>query len=184
MTASLMLVVAASAHAEVVGSGEGWFTTRSAVTMQVTPEQAWKALVDDVGRWWSPDHTWSHDARNLSIEARPGGCFCEKLPHGGGVRHMEVIYVDKEKLLRLSGALGPMQEQALTGVLTWAIEPTGTGCVLTATYRVAGHMDAEGGLANFAGAVDRVMGDQMERLRLYVETGSPRVAKPSAEPAE
>jgi hypothetical protein len=99
---------------------------------------------------------------------------------------MEVIYVDREKLLRLTGALGPLQEQALTGTLTWALEPAGEGTKLTATYRVAGHAEFEGGLPALAPLVDRVLGEQMERLRLYVETGSPqaRTAKPSAEPGE
>ena len=49
------------------------------------------------------------DAKNLSIDARPGGCFCEKLPNGGGVEHARVVYVAPREVLRLSGALGPLQ---------------------------------------------------------------------------
>jgi uncharacterized protein YndB with AHSA1/START domain len=185
LLAVTLLLPAGRARADVVGSAEGWFTTRAVATMQAPRDRVWKAIVDDVDRWWSPDHTWSHDPRNLSIDPRPGGCFCEKLPRGG-VRHMEVVYVDREKLLRLTGALGPMQEQALSGAMTWALESAGEGTRLAVTYRVAGHADLEGGLATLAPAVDRVLGEQVERLRLYVETGSPqpRSPKPSAEPGE
>ncbi len=29
------------------------------------------------------------------------GCFCERLPNQGGVRHMEVVYLDPGKVLAM-----------------------------------------------------------------------------------
>jgi hypothetical protein len=66
-----------------------------------------------------PSHTFSGNAHNLSIEEKAMGCFCEKLPDGGGVSHMEVVYFAPGKTLRLSGALGPLNTWAapVDGVL-------------------------------------------------------------------
>jgi hypothetical protein len=64
-------------------------------------------------------------ARNLSLDRKPGGCFCERLPDGGGVQHMRVVYTSPDKLLRLSGAIGPLQEAALVGSMSWKLQQTG-----------------------------------------------------------
>ena len=50
------------------------------------------ALTDDVGRWWNPEHSYSGVAANFSIDARAGGCFCERLKDGS-VAHMTVVFV-------------------------------------------------------------------------------------------
>jgi hypothetical protein len=36
----------------------------------------------------------------------------------GGVRHMQVVYVDPGKTLRMIGGLGPLQSMAATGSMT------------------------------------------------------------------
>jgi uncharacterized protein YndB with AHSA1/START domain len=71
------------------------------------PAKVYAALTDGVGGWWDPAHTFSHNSRNLSLDAKPGGCFCERLPDGGGVQHMSVVYASPGKLLRLTGSIGP-----------------------------------------------------------------------------
>ena len=99
---------AAADVADITASG---FLIRHDVTVTGTPEASWKALVD-VGSWWSSDHTYSGSASNLAIDARPGGCFCEKLANGGGVSHMTVVFVSPNTVLRMVGALGPLQGSA------------------------------------------------------------------------
>ena len=47
----------------------------------------------------------------------PGGCFCERLPNGGGIEHMRVAFVDPGKRLVLTGSLGPLLYQATAGVM-------------------------------------------------------------------
>jgi hypothetical protein len=83
-------------------------------------------------------HTFSHDAKNLTLDAKPGGCFCERLPDGGGVQQMSVVYASTNKLLRLTGAIGPLQEAALTGTMTWNLSPAGDGTTVELTYTVGG----------------------------------------------
>ena len=85
------------------------------MTIQASPENVYAALTGKVGSWWNPEHTYSHDSRNLSIDARPGGCFCEKLDNGGGVEHMKVVLAWPGRMLRMTGALGPLQGSGLAG---------------------------------------------------------------------
>jgi hypothetical protein len=122
------------------------------------------ALTDGVGGWWDPAHTFSHNARNLSVDAKPGGCFCEQLPDGGGVQHMSVVYASPGKLLRLTGAIGPLQEAALAGTMTWTLVQAGGGTTVELSYTV-------GGFRDIATVVDGVLRGQLARLKALVETG-------------
>src|SRR5262245_51920379 len=53
------------------------FLVKFEVNVNAPAAKVYDALVGQVGSWWNPEHTYSHDAKNLSIDARPGGCFCE-----------------------------------------------------------------------------------------------------------
>lgn len=135
------------------------------------PAAVYQALVGEVGRWWSPRHTYSGDSGNLYIDARPGGCFCETLPGGGGVEHMRVVHVAPGELLRMSGALGPLQADGLCGSLTWKLTAAAEGTTVSLSYIVGGFR--EGGFEQIAPAVEAVIGEQLLRLKRYVETGGP-----------
>ena len=157
----------APTFAEVVDSGPGGFTTRTTVTVNAPAAKAYAALTK-IGSWWSKDHTWSGNAANLSLDARVSGCFCEKLPNGGGVQHMTVIYADVGKQLRLSGGLGPLQDLAVTGVMTFAFAEGNGKTTIDVTYRVGGYM--AGGLNGLAKPVDGVVAEQVMRLKQYVDS--------------
>jgi len=169
---------AGASRAEVANVGPTGFAVKHVVTIQAAPENVYAALIGKVGSWWNPDHTYSHDSRNLSIDARPGGCFCEKLGNGGGVEHMRVVFVSPGQVLRMAGALGPLQGSGLAGSMTWKLSAA-TGAAgatsLELSYSVGGYM--QGGFEKIAPAVDGVLGDQLGRLKAYVETGKP-AAKP------
>ena len=62
------------------------FLVKFEVSVNAPVAKVYDALVGQIGSWWDSEHTYSGDAKNLSIDARPGGCFCEKLPNGGGIR--------------------------------------------------------------------------------------------------
>ena len=53
---------------------------------------------------------------------------------------MRVIYAQPGRLLRMSGALGPLQRDAATGTLTVTLEPTAAGTRLIWEYVVGGYM--------------------------------------------
>lgn len=156
---------------EVTASG---FLIRHDVTVSGTPEVSWKALLD-IGSWWNSDHTYSGNSTNLSIDARPGGCFCEKLTNGGGVSHMMVVFVSPNTVLRMSGGLGPLQSSGLAGSLTWRIVPAPPGSKLEVSYSVGGYM--QGGFDKIAPAVNGVLGEALNRLKLLIDTGKPVAPK-------
>jgi len=165
-----LAVAAFGASASVVQVAPNGFLVRHEMIINGSPARVYESLVERVGSWWNPDHTYSHDTRNLSIDARPGGCFCEKLGTGG-IEHLRVVYVAPGEIIRMTGALGPMQQSGLAGSLTWRFANVFGGTKLTLTYSVGGFM--EGGFEKMAPAADGMLGEQVQRLKLFVETGSP-----------
>jgi len=168
---AIMALAPTWAAAEVTDSSPNGFTIKLAVTIQAPPADVYQRLIHNVGDWWSSAHTYSGDAHNLSIEEKPMGCFCEKLPGGGSVRHMEVIYLAPGKALGLSGGLGPLQMLAATGSMRFVISPVEGGSKLEVTYAVGGYLKA--GLDSLAKPVDSVLLEQITRLKNYTEHGDP-----------
>lgn len=169
--AILLAVLAVPLRGEVIESTATGFLLRNTVAISAPPTRVYTAITDEVGRWWDPAHTFSHDARNLSLDAKPGGCFCERLPDGGGLEHMRVVYASPGKLLRLTGALGPLQEAALAGTMTWNLSQSGGGTTVEMSYAVGGFR--AGGFRDMPAVVDGVLRGQLARLKALVETGRP-----------
>ncbi len=163
------LLAAIPAFAAVDDVTPGGFLVHHRVTVHAAPARAWDALVTP-SLWWSPDHTWSGDAKNLSMDVRPGGCFCEKLANGG-VQHLAIVYAGKPEVLRMAGALGPLQGSGVAGALTFALKAQGDSTVVDMTYSVGGYL--KGGLDKIAAPVNGMLGEQIERYRRLVDNGSP-----------
>ena len=163
------------AHAEIADSSDVGFTLKFTALAKATPDKSYRALTNSVGKWWSSEHTYTGDARNLSIQDRPGGCFCERFPAGGGIEHMRVVYSSPGEALRLLGALGPLQEMGMQGSMTWAFAKEGDGTRIKVTYAVGGY--CPGGPGALAPIVDRVIGEQFDRLLRFLETGFPEAPK-------
>lgn len=151
-----------AAYARVSSNQAGGFTVSHVATVAASPTGIWAQMVHPE-LWWSKAHSWSGDAANLSLNVGPGGCFCEKLPGGGFAEHARVIFAAPEKMLRLSGGLGPLQSEAVAGTLTMSLkaDPAG-GTVIDFAYVVAGA--ARFDLAEISAAVDGVIGEQHKRL--------------------
>jgi Polyketide cyclase / dehydrase and lipid transport len=171
----LALLAAAGARAEIVSAGSNGFNIRHVVDApNAAPPVVWAAL-SEVAKWWDPEHTYSGDARNLSLEPQVRGCFCEKLGLYAGIEHASVVYAQPAKTLRLNGALGPLQDYGVNGSMTWQIEPAGGGSRITLTYNVGGYADRP--LSEWATIVDEVLGGQIQRLARLVTAGSPEAPK-------
>ncbi len=170
--AVMTALMTGAAHAEVVEQGEGGFRIKKTVEIAAPPDKVYAAL-GEIGRWWDDAHTYSGKAANMSMKLEPGACFCEALPGSGGVRHGVVVLVwPDQRTVRLDAALGPLQDEGAVGALTFQVKPKGGGSELVETYNVGGLRPAAA--KNFAGPVDGVMSTQVQRLKRYVETGSPR----------
>ena len=108
------LICFASPRAEVASASAHGFKVTIQVQIDASPGRVYNTLVKQVGAWWHPDHAFYGDAGKLSIEDRPNGCFCERSGKGQ-VRHMTVIFAEPGKVLRMTDALGPLQELGVTG---------------------------------------------------------------------
>jgi len=147
------------------------FLVKFEVNVNAPAAKVYDALVGQVGSWWNPEHTYSHDAKNLSIDARPGGCFCEKLPNGGGIEHLRVVYVASPQVIRFSGALGPLQASGVAGSMTWKLTGGPDNTRLDLSYSVGGFIP--GGFEKIAPAVEAMLREQLDRLKQFIETGKP-----------
>ncbi|HEV7490737.1 MAG TPA: hypothetical protein VGO25_08020 [Rhodanobacteraceae bacterium] len=157
------------AHAEVKQSAaDGFFLTFSGPVAASTAKAY--ADVTQIQRWWSSEHTYSGKAANLSIKPEAGGCFCERWKDGSA-EHGRVVMALPGKLLRLETSLGPLQELALKGMLSFWIKTEDSATTLTVEYRVNGSSGS--GLDQYAPNVDEVLGAQVDRLRRYIATGNP-----------
>ncbi|MGD2128108.1 MAG: hypothetical protein PVJ33_04595 [Lysobacterales bacterium] len=157
----VLLVSAGPLPADVTESGDDYFTVRHTFVTGAEPATVYQRM-KAIGEWWNPEHSWSGEASNLYMDARRGGCFCERLPDGGGVEHLRIIYLAPGREIRFEGALGPLQPMAVNGRMTWSIEAADEGSSVTFIYRASGH--ADGGLGRISPAVDNVIGEQARRL--------------------
>lgn len=164
-----------AAHAMIMDSSAAGFTLRFEAKTKQSAEKSYKALTNSIDQWWSSEHTYTGDAKNMYIEDHQGGCFCERLPAGGGIVHMTVVYAAPGSLLRMRGSLGPLQELATVGAMTWEFSAVEGATRVRLWYAVGGY--APDGLASMASIVDRVVGEQFTRFARYLDTGSPEPAR-------
>jgi hypothetical protein len=158
----------APAHAEVLSSSAQGFIVRIETPVTAAPRALYDRIFQ-IGHWWSDAHTYSGKASNMTLREEPGGCFCEALPNGGFVRHAVLEYADPGKVIRLSGALGPLQSLGATGMLSFDLAQADAGARMVVTYTVSGNQPGKG-LAPLAAPVDAVLKEQIGRLKRFVET--------------
>ncbi|HEX7769079.1 MAG TPA: hypothetical protein VF422_03520, partial [Dokdonella sp.] len=161
LAAFALLAAVPGVHAEVKqAAADGFFIRHQSVPLRSTPAQAWAAIIQPQ-RWWNSEHTWSGKASNLALDAKAGGCWCERWPEGSA-EHGRVIMAMPGAMLRLDAALGPLQEFALKAILTfWIREGEHGNSTLELEYRVNGA--SASGLEAFAPQVDGVLSMQFAR---------------------
>lgn len=165
---AMSCLLALDANAEVREATADHFLIEFSAHVEAPPGKVYVAL-SEIARWWSAEHTWSGVSANLSLKPEAGGCFCERWATGS-VEHGRVIMALKNEMLRLSASLGPLQEGALNGVLTFSLKPTDKDTSeLDVAYRVNGSSVST--LDQIAPAVDGVLAVQLDRLLRYVDTG-------------
>ncbi|MEL7691391.1 SRPBCC family protein [Citromicrobium bathyomarinum] len=169
------ILMPAAAQAEVVEQSDTHFVVRSTLDIAAQPKDVWLALIAP-GDWWNDRHTWSGDAANMTLTPQAGGCFCETIPAEdkgadtfglqGSVQHMVVVQAVPRKVLRMRGALGPLQSEPVDGVLTITLQPIEDpgkkgkviGAQVVWEYVVGGTMRFE--IDTISKAVDAVIGEQ------------------------
>ena len=164
----------APAHCAVTASSEIGFAVENSVDVAADAPTVYR-LLSEPGRWWSGEHTYGGDAANLTLRPVAGACFCETLPsrsgQAGTIEHARVIYASPDRQLRLSGALGPLQAEAVTGTLTFDIAPAAKGARIVMSYVVGGYIRMGG--AKIAPVVDKVLAEQLAGLKRAAESDAP-----------
>jgi hypothetical protein len=170
--AALFTAFSSPVLAEVKTTTETGFNIVHIAEIAAEPDIIWKRLIAPKD-YWSKTHSWSGSSEGFYIDAQAGGCFCElfqekgtdgKTKTVGSVEHMRVIFAQPGKVLRMQGALGPLQSEAVLGTLTVAIEPLkgGKGSKVSFSYVAGGYMRYK--TAEIAPAVDKVLGEQFKSL--------------------
>lgn len=156
-------------RAEVKSASESGFMVETVVELSAGSDRVYKTILQPWS-WWSSRHSFSGDASNYFLEAKIGGCFCERLPSGGFAEHGRVIYAEPGKSLQLSTTLGPFRDIPSAGRLSFQLDPADDGgTILTVVYGATGYLPD--GFKALAPVVDRVIAEQAERLKQFVETG-------------
>jgi len=176
--AAIATLLVAGARCEVVDQQANGFSLQHTETINAPPDKVYAALIDP-SKWWDSAHTFSGDAKNMTFDARAGGCWCETLKNGGSVQHMTVILADPGKVLRLRGALGPFQSTGMEGTMNIVFEPKGSGTNLVVAYNLGGYI--WGGYQSLPKTADGVFGLQFYRLKQLIETGSASTPRPKGE---
>ncbi len=158
--------------AEVTAKSDTGFVVVHAADVTVSTDVVWKRLIVPK-LWWNPSHSWSGSVDGFYLDTQAGGCFCERFQEKdaqgqlrtvGSVEHMRVIFSDPGKVLRMQGALGPLQSEAVLGTLTIKIDPakSGEGSRVSFSYVVGGYMRYK--TDDIGPAVDGMLADQFARL--------------------
>ena len=105
---------------------------------------------------------------------------------------MHILYVAPGTALRMAGGLGPLQSEAVKGVLTITLKPHEGGTRILWEYSVGGYMRYE--TPKIAALVDKVVAEQLGRLGAKLglvaappaatksELPAPAAEKPSVDP--
>lgn len=147
-----------AAQAKVMNVSPNGFSVTHEATVKLAPREAYYAFLN-IGAWWDKSHTFSGDPKNITIDAKPGGCWCEALPNGGFVKHMEVGQAAPGSRLVFHGGLGPLHFMGATGAMTVKFAATDGGTKVSLSYQVSGY-DPDG-FQKLAPAVDGVLGEQV-----------------------
>ncbi len=172
ISVAILSALSSPAFAEVKATSETGFNVVHIAEVAAPPDVVWKRLLAPKD-WWNKAHSWSGSSEGFYIDPQANGCFCElfqekgadgKVKTVGSVEHMRVIFAQPGKVLRMQGALGPLQSEAVIGTLTVAMEPVkgSENTKLSFSYVVGGYMRYK--VAEIAPAVDTVLGEQFKNL--------------------
>ena len=157
---ALLMCVSSAVFAEIKSSSQAHFELFHQAKSSIPPTELWQRLIKP-SQWWHPDHSYSGNADNLSLEAEAGGEWREDWS-SGSVVHGRILYIEHGKQLRLSAPFGPLQQKAVSAIWTITIQPDETGSLVTFEETVNGTNQSQ--LDKLAPAVDYVKDQALKRL--------------------
>ncbi len=157
---TMFLIVSTSVFADIVEASPDHYVLKHEASSVLPPAAMWERLIDPAS-WWHPEHSYSGDAKNLSLDVQAGGLWREEWS-GGSVTHGEVVFVNPGKQLRLDAPFGPLQAIGAKTIWTITIEPDGDGSKVI--FDEISHGVAASKLDELAPAVDFVKREAIRRL--------------------
>jgi hypothetical protein len=158
--------LAGAASAEIITASPDHYTLRHEAVSPAAPQDVWDRLIQP-DTWWHPDHTFSGDAQNLSLDAEAGGAWLESWD-GNSVEHGRVLTLMEGQSIRLDAPFGPLQGMAVNVVWTITIEPDGNGTRVI--FDEIANGSSASGLDKIAPAVDGVKQQAIEGLTMLGAT--------------
>lgn len=171
---SVVLLTCESAFAEIKKSSSTGFVIEIEHQLEVDAKTAYSKLAGDFNKWYDPSHSYSQKAENLSLDLDKH-CMYEKLDDGGFVRHMEIVFHQPGKMLRMTGGLGPLQGMGVSGAMTWEFKEEKGKASVKMTYAVSGADYLQ--LDKIAVPVEQVLSQQTMRFKNWCNTGSVEAKK-------
>lgn len=159
---SAVLLTASSSRAEVVSRSENAFTLTFTGSTALGPAGL-PAAMADVSQWWDPEHSYTGDAANLSLDLTPGGCWCEAMPDGTAFDHGRTVSVVFGEM-RFHAPFGPLRSVATRADLIVTYTVADRRVTPTWTFIVEGP-----GVGAMADPVDGVMGNGFARWIAYMD---------------
>lgn len=154
-------LLAASSQADVVSSSSSHYQLKHSAESSMPPAELWQRLANPQ-TWWHPDHTYSGDSNNLSLDTQAGGLWREDW-QGNSVLHGSVLLAKENEMLRLDAPFGPLQEMGVSVVWTISLSPSESGGTLVVFDEIANGSDISK-LDGLAPAVDFVKAEALRRL--------------------
>ncbi len=147
-------------HAEIVAASDTHFVLRHEAVSALDAAQLWERLIQPAA-WWHPDHTYSGDSGNLSLDAKAGGLWREDWD-GGSVSHGKVVFVNHGEQLRMEAPFGPLQALGAYTIWTITISPKDDGSRVV--FDEVSTAPPGTDMAEMAKAVDFVKQEAIQRL--------------------
>lgn len=112
------------------------------VEIDASPEQVWKALIDETNAWWLPDFHMVGAGSTIAFEPRAGGGLIETLPDGGSLLWCTVHWIrPAERVIYLVGHSAPDWGGPYTSHLKLTVEARGMESLLKVTDAHTGNID-------------------------------------------
>ncbi len=111
------------------------------VELRASPEKAWRALTEEIDKWWLPDFRATGEGSVVRLETRAGGSLVEETPDGNELVWYTVQMVTPGSRLYLVGHAAADWGGPNVSMLKIALAPQGKGSVLTISDSIVGRIN-------------------------------------------
>jgi len=132
----------------MAGSGGAAFGVAEVVAearVAAPPARVWRAIAEEIGRWWPAGFLSSTEAKRMVLEPRVGGRVYEDRGDGdaSGLLWYTVIGLEPGREIRLSGELTPDWGGPARLSTRWTLKPDGDGTLVRLEEVISGRFAPE-----------------------------------------